>query len=371
MEKEIHIVSFDYPFPADYGGVVDVFSKIKALHGLGIKIHLHCITNRKLKKEDEIHNYIHKLYIYTKKSNSSTFFSLLPVSVSSRFNKELIRNLTKKEIPILFEGLQTTGIINNLNLPKSKLFLRLHNNEKNYYKGISKSENNILKKLIYRLESIKYKRYQKKILPKFQTVFTLSKTEDKEVKSKFGNSIYTSVFHGNNEVKTFSSKGSYCLYHGDLRISDNIQAVLFLISIFKELPNYKLIIASGRGKEFMESKIKHHSNIKFQFINSNEELNQLLEKAHINTLVSFQKSGTKLKLFNALYNSRFCIINNNITDDENLLKLCTVCKTKEEFKENIVKLFQSEYQETGKRIQTLTEFSDEINAKKIVNIIFN
>ncbi len=28
--EHIHLISFDVPFPADYGGVIDVFYKIKA-----------------------------------------------------------------------------------------------------------------------------------------------------------------------------------------------------------------------------------------------------------------------------------------------------------------------------------------------------
>jgi len=40
LDKHLHIISFDVPYPTDYGGAIDVFYKIKALHKLGIKIHL-------------------------------------------------------------------------------------------------------------------------------------------------------------------------------------------------------------------------------------------------------------------------------------------------------------------------------------------
>ena len=40
--KHLHIVAFDIPQPANYGGVIDVFYKIKALTNLGVKVHLHC-----------------------------------------------------------------------------------------------------------------------------------------------------------------------------------------------------------------------------------------------------------------------------------------------------------------------------------------
>jgi len=39
--KHLHIISFDIPYPANYGGVIDVFYKLRALVSAGIKIHLH------------------------------------------------------------------------------------------------------------------------------------------------------------------------------------------------------------------------------------------------------------------------------------------------------------------------------------------
>ena len=56
----IHIISFDVPLPANYGGVIDVFYKIKALHKAGIKIKLHCFyygreKNVELEKEKTKH----------------------------------------------------------------------------------------------------------------------------------------------------------------------------------------------------------------------------------------------------------------------------------------------------------------------------
>ena len=40
--KALNIVSFDIPYPANYGGVIDVFHKLRWLHKKGIEIHLHC-----------------------------------------------------------------------------------------------------------------------------------------------------------------------------------------------------------------------------------------------------------------------------------------------------------------------------------------
>jgi hypothetical protein len=53
LDKHLHIVCLDIPYPADYGGVVDLFYKIKSLHQLGVKIHLHCFTKDR-EPQDEL-----------------------------------------------------------------------------------------------------------------------------------------------------------------------------------------------------------------------------------------------------------------------------------------------------------------------------
>ena len=40
--SELNIVSFDVPYPPDYGGAIDIYYKIATLNNLGIKIYLHC-----------------------------------------------------------------------------------------------------------------------------------------------------------------------------------------------------------------------------------------------------------------------------------------------------------------------------------------
>ena len=38
QEVALNIICFDVPFPANYGGAIEEFYKIKALHQLGVKI---------------------------------------------------------------------------------------------------------------------------------------------------------------------------------------------------------------------------------------------------------------------------------------------------------------------------------------------
>lgn len=369
QEKILHIVSFDNPFPPKYGGVIEVFYKIKALHDIGYKIHLHCFVKAIPTDFFELQNLCETVYFYKNNYNPFYFLSKIPFSVICRNDKKLLINLQKIEAPILFEGLKTAYLSEDKSLRNRIKLLRLHNLEQDYYLGISKSENNQIKKFLYYLEAKKYQSYENK-LKTFDHILALSKFEDNYMSEKFGNSSYIPVFHGNETIEITEGFGKYAFYHGDLRISDNRKVANYLIEIFKEINDYKLVIASGSKENFIRKKIGKASNIKFVYLENFEKLKQLLKDAHINVILSFQKSGTKLKLVNSLYTSRFCIINENIMDDENVAELCVQITTKEELISKINFLKNQPFLGSESKKRVLENYlNDRVNAQKVSKIL--
>ncbi|MEJ5050912.1 glycosyltransferase [Chryseobacterium culicis] len=370
--KELHIISFNYPYPPSYGGIIDVYYKIRALSDLGIKIHLHCFVDQiPLKVDTEVKEITEHVFFYKKKKNPFLYFSRIPFAASIRDSEALFKNLEKIKAPILFEGLQTTHIIRQLKDKEHQLYLRHHNNETEYYKGLSLSEKNIFKKIIYSIESLKYKGYQKKLLKKFETVFCLSEKEYNEVKAYSENAQLIHLFHGNQSVKQLDKRGKYFLFHGDLTTSDNKRALIETIDLFKTLPQYKLMVASDRASEDIKKRISAVENISLTPIQTTENLHQLLENAQANILISYQNSGTKVKLFNTLYNSRFVIINGNITDDPVLMNLCLFGSNMNEIRQQIISSAEKDYLNTEKRKEILEEtHSDKAKAEEIIKIIF-
>ena len=368
QNKSLHIISFDNPFPPDYGGVIDVFYKIKAIHDLGFKIHLHCFYDERNAVSEELEAITEAVYLYKKNRNIFFFCSAIPFGIKSRFHKDLIKNLQKIDAPIFFEGLQTTMLMQKVSLPNKK-YLRLHNLESNFYKGMSSSETNWFKKFTYYFESKKYGNYQK-ILNQFDHVFALSKYECDAVKAIMNDVTYVPVFHGNTKMRSLSEYGNYAFYHGDLRLSDNKKAAQFLINIFQEIPDYPIIIASSNGKEFVENQIKGFSNIEFVNIENETHLETLLAKAHINVMLSFQQSGTKLKVINSLFKSRFCLINSNMIDDKKILQLCDIASTKEEFISKIMELKNKPFLDTGNREEVLLDVLNDAKNAKIITALF-
>ena len=160
LKKPIHIISFDNPFPPDFGGVIDVFFKVKALHEIGFTIYLHCFYQDRNVVSDELKATTERVFLYKKNRNPFFLFSKFPFPVVCRFREELTRNIASIDAPILFEGLHTTMILQKTNLANKK-FLRLHNIESNFYAGMSKNETNYFKKIVYHFASKKFIEYQK------------------------------------------------------------------------------------------------------------------------------------------------------------------------------------------------------------------
>lgn len=370
QNQKLHIVSFDNPFPPKYGGVIDVFNKIRALHQLGIEITLHCFVDTIPNHNPELECFTKKTFYYKRENKIWKFFSIMPFSIMSRKHKDLVRNLNLDNSPIFFEGLQTTYVLKKHKFEGRKLYLRLHNIEEIYYRGLSKSEFNFFKKAAYYFESKKYHYYQK-IIGKFDAVFTLSNFETKFVMEHYNKGNYIPVFHGNDILMKFSEFGEFAFYNGDLRISDNKRAVEFLINVFKKIPDYKLIIASSMNVEKLRAQCELTKNILFVMLESQSHLDDLLKQAHINVMFSFQQAGTKLKAINALYKSRFNVVNSNMLDDLDLKSLCVLAENEFDFVVAVNILKNKPYLDFDKRKIILEKvLQDKQNAKKMVKIIY-
>jgi hypothetical protein len=369
MKKSIHLVSFDIPYPPNYGGIIDIFFKIKELHKLGIQIYLHTYLFNDKTREPELEKYCEKIFYYKRKNAFLSLFSKLPFRVQSRSCNKLIENLKNLQFPIIFEGLHTAYPLTKH--PFKNTYVRAHNIEHDYFLGLSKSEKNIFKKVFFLLESIKLKRFEN-ILEKATGIFSISPFEQAYFTKKYGaKTFYIPVFHAAKNVTQTFEKGNFILYHGDLRIADNVRAALFLIDIYKNT-QYQFVVASSYKNKSVLKHINMYYNIKFKDIPTQESLDQLFKKAQINTLFTFQKTGIKLKLLNTLHQGKHIISNTQMIEDTGLEALCELANTKKEILEKTSKLLEQTFSETQviARKEKLLDFNTQENAKKIVAIIF-
>ncbi len=365
--KNIHVVAFENPYPPNYGGVIDVFFKLQAFHKAGVGVYLHFFTSKRFEL-GPLTTLCKAVYVYRKKRNPLLFFSTQPYAVAIRTSKQLRRRIQQIPAPVFFEGLQSTGVINDMDF-KVPVFLRLHNNEEAYYSGLAFSEKNFLKSLVYKIEALKFKRYEKH-LKKFSKIFVISSNE----KNVFSEKLTTTPihlitpFHPYSKTQKLSERGSFALFHADLTIADNQSAAAFVAQKFEHLP-YKLIVAGSYCPNQLKKQIQKQDNVSFVNIENEATLKKLLAEAHLNILISFQHTGTKLKLFTALHNSRHCLINQNITDEQELQSLCFSFSKNDMFENLVHQAFETTYNNPSKRDEVLGRFTSDAQMKKLLEAL--
>jgi len=372
-ENHLHIVSFSIPFPANYGGVIDVFYKLKALHKAGIKIHLHCYQYDR-PEAPELNLYCESVNYYPRKTGLTSQFSLKPYIVESRQSDELLKNLLSDNYPILFEGLHSCFYLNNKALQGRTLIYRESNIEHDYYFNLYKSEKNAGRKAFFLLESMKLRQYQNQL--KFATkMLVVSQTDRDYLAKQFPEKevVYLPSFHGNSEVKSQPGKGDYVLYHGNLSVGENALAAKYLArEVFNDL-HIPLKIAGLNPSEELRSLISKFKNIELIANPPQAEMEALIRNAQINVLVTFQATGLKLKLLNTLYNGRWMLVNREMLAGTGIESLCEIAAGAGEMKQKIISLFNTEFNHNQliSRSELLQKnFSDETNAMKLIVEIF-
>ena len=374
MDKHLHIVTHDIPWPADYGGVVDLFYKIKSLHSLGVKIHLHCYHNSDRNEQAELLKYCESVRYYPRNKNLSGFSFSIPYIVKSRSDHALLKNLQQDDHPVLLEGIHCTYLLKKGSLKGRKVFVRLHNVEYKYYKQLAKHESNILKRIYFMYESFLLKKYEKAIANK--AVFWSVSTEDTELYKKTfhaGKIDFVPVFLPWNEVSTEPGKGYFCLYHGNLSVNENEKAADWLLNNVFDTLEIPFVIAGKNPSLPLQTLAHSHAHTCMAVNPSDIEMQDLIKKAQVNILPSFNKTGVKLKLLNALYNGRHCLVNEAGKEGAAIEGLCSIAETAADFKMMITKLFDQHFTEEAlqeRKHLLQARYDNGKNAKQLIAWIY-
>ncbi len=368
----IHIISFDIPFPANYGGVIDVFYKIRALHRAGVGIHLHCFEYNR-EPASELNKYCTSVQYYPRSTGFLTNFSLTPYIVASRISEKLVKNLLSDMHPILFEGLHTCGIMADPRLKGRFLIYRESNIEHHYYQHLFKAEKYPGRKLFFLVESLKLKYFQK-ILRHASVMLAVSSDDARYLETSFPQNrvIYLPSFHHDDEVRILPGKGSYALYQGKLSVPENSVAAEFLITTIWEDSFPDLLIAGLDPPDWLNRLAANHANIRIIQNPDDGEMFRLISDAQVNIMVTFQPTGLKLKLLNALYSGRFCLVNRDMVAGTSLSELCTIANTPSEIKMELQRLFAMEFTHshiTNRTSVLQQHHSNQNNCKLLVEIL--
>ena len=369
-QKSLHIVSFDVPFPPNYGGVIDVFYKIKALKESGVDVHLHCFRYGRQESE-KLNEICASVNYYERQMNNKLLFSSEPFIIASRRSELLLQNLSKDNVPVLFEGLHCCAYLSSTELSKKKKLVRTHNIEHDYYRGLADVEKKIMKRMYFRREAKKLQRFEKK-LSLADAVLAISPSDATSLALRYKNVKHVMAFHPYEDVVAKTGKGDFALYHGNLEVGENNQAALFLVKeVFNNL-DLQLVIAGNNPSAELKKEVAARKNISLKANIPTAEIDELIANAHVNILPTFQATGIKLKLLAALFLGRFCLVNSPMVANTGLESVCIMGETAPAMISQLKRLFKEEFkseQIEKRKILLADKFSNRKNAEKIMELI--
>lgn len=327
------------PYPPNYGGIVDVYYKLKSLYEAGGKIIYHCFYYEGHNPPSELLTpYCQEIHYYPRgKKPWKLLTSSLPYVISSRDNKALLTNLLRDNFPILFDGIQTCFYLNHPEIKKRTRLFRANNIEHTYYFELAKWETSWLKKQYLKIEARRLKRFEKKIKG-VDAILCVAKMDIPHFEQYAKTYHIPPFFNSENHPNVAEEESlKQVLFQGNLSVKENEFAAKFILNEVAPLTKEKIIIAGKNPSTNLIALAKNHKNVELIATPSIEKMDALIRHSRVNLLLTFQQTGIKLKLLHALESGQHIIINDKMDDSGIFAALCHV----ENSAEGIVKQFEN------------------------------
>jgi len=373
IDKHLHIVTHDIPFPVRHGGLVDLYHSLVALYECGVKIHLHCFKKKNQAEQAELNKYCVSVNYYARTTGVLGLNYSLPYIVSSRKSKKLTVVLNEDDYPILLGGVHCSGLLYEKSLQTRKFILRLYNVEHKYYRQLGRYERNTFKKIYYYSESRLLETYERDMAARV-TVAALSENDARFYKNElYADAVYVPAFIPYKNVHYKNENGMYCLYHANLSVNENEEVVRWLLeNVFTNLP-IPFVVAGRNPSPQLASLIESKEHACLVANPSESEMQDMIVKSQVNILPSFNNTGVKLKLINALFNGKHCLVNKAGVQGSGLEKLCSIAESPTAFKQEIKRLFDQSItpEQIAQRKEILNSlYNNEKNARLLMSLIW-
>ncbi len=369
-DQHLHIVSFNIPYPANYGGIIDVYNRIRVLSESGVKIHLHCFEYGR-PHAPELERLCFSVNYYKRDTSVRNLFCKTPYICCSRRSNELINNLLQDDYPLLIEGLHCCEILRDKRFEKRNTIVRIHNIEHEYYRLLAKQEKSLLRRLYLSNEAKKLRKYED-ILAKARHLITVNQTENDYLNAKYGTATLIPSFHQFDDVCSLQGRGSHILYHANLSVPENIVAAKWLTTNVFAKTDLAVKIAGLNPPRELRNLTAKYQNIQLIENPSDTDMQVLIQNAHIIIMYTHQPTGLKLKLLHSLFAGRFCLVNSNMVSGTSLAQACELADTPNDFLAKIDRLRTMPFDDNqiDHRIMLLTnDYSNYRNRDRIIKII--
>ncbi len=329
MSAHLHIVSFNVPWPANYGGVIDVYHRLVALARMGLRVDLHCFAYGR-EPAPELERWA-RVFYYDRKPAWTGLLSAEPYIVSSRGSVRLLDRLLGDTAPILFEGLHTTHFLADPQLRGRRKVVRLHNVEWQYYRGLAEVTRGLFREWYFREEARRLKRYER-VLEHADALACIAPADTAYYAERFGTKAWhVPAFHPFARVESAPGRGDFALYHGNLSVPENVQAATWLAGWWpaEGLP---LVLAGMDPDWKLVELLRERPHIRLVADPDEPAMDRLVRDAQVHVLPTFQPTGIKLKLLRSLFQGRHVVANPDMVAGNGLDRFCRVAESPEAFR---------------------------------------
>jgi glycosyltransferase involved in cell wall biosynthesis len=345
-----------------------MFYKVRAL-SVHHDIILHYFSYKENRNARGLEGYCREIHSYERLPFYRSLPLTTPYIIGSRNNHLLAEKLMMDDYPVLLEGIHCAGLIPSLN--QKKIVLRMHNDEAEYYKRLADTEENSFKKA-YHLNEARLLRKKQLLLDNGLAMACVSKTDM---------DVFRTIYHKTNlhfipsftpwqKPSNLEGSGNYCLYHGNLEISENIEMVFWLIKNVFRQSEARFIVAGKGAIKLPSAYVGQNTTIISD--PTDDELDELISNAHINILPSLNNTGLKLKMIHALMNGRHCLTNDAGVAGTYFHKAVTIANTPQAYVEQIKLLMKKPFTKemSEQRQQVAKEYNNATNASKLSALLY-
>ncbi|WP_168121089.1 glycosyltransferase family 4 protein [Paenibacillus sp. HB172176] len=302
------IACSDFPYPADHGGRVDTWGRIKVLSELGWQIDLVVCgkTTPTAEEKEVVLRYVADIRLCDRRSRILDLLHPDPLQVRSRTALRHVK-LNGPYDYVLLEGDYVYPILDNPEVRSDMAILRVHNDESIYFKALARSSSHPLHKLYYTIESGKFVRHERKLRSRIDKHLFISNKEFE--KFRMGNETASSRFlpppvtSGSFRSNSFASK--QVVFIGSLFMPNNREGIeWYLTHVHEKLlenPEYSFVIA-GNSRGGSLDWLKRYNLSRVVVHDSPESLDGIYEQGCLFVNPMQNGAGVKLKTIEAIQN---------------------------------------------------------------------
>jgi hypothetical protein len=310
-ERTILIVSPYFPYPATFGGCVDILGRIRLLKKYQYKITLVATVKKNPSKVEVeyIEQYIDDLILLKRKISVISILSFYPFQVSSRYSLSNYK-FAKTYDYLILESEYVANILKNKTLFVYRKILRLHNIEPKYFFDLFKSSFPRIMSFYYLIDCFKFRLYSNRIYKKVDHIACISKNESDYINSKISyrkNASFSPTVIDFSELKKRNFTTKYVIYVGALFVPNNIDGLSWYIKnvhqyLIKIIPEYKFILIGSTKNNNNKKKIlqmcKDDEKIDIYF--NVKDLESYYRKSSVFINPTLKGAGVKIKSINAI-----------------------------------------------------------------------